>query len=120
MGKEENSNVVRNRLGQIQIQHFKQRPAAWTPCLFRAVQSCGPRNSISFPDQLIPKPEPPFIQLYRYFAKSFTCIISINLKLALWAGVTRPQFTEEETEDPKVYKRRGDRAEFQPRCTSLS
>lgn len=34
--------------------------------------------------------------------------------LALWAGVTVSQFAEEETEDPKVYARKGDRPDLNP------
>lgn len=74
-----------------------------------------PETPFLFPAALIPQPEPPFIQVGCYCARSSTCITSVNFKLALWAGVTVSQFAEEETEDPKVYARKGDSAGSQPR-----
>lgn len=61
-------------------------------------------NSISSPVKLIfLKTESPFIQIYWCCAKSFTYVISLNLKPALWAVLPHPQFTEEETKDQKVH-----------------
>lgn len=112
---------MRSETGLVRSRHStsSKRPAAESPPYPGPCSPVDARNSIPSSVKLIPKPEPPFIQVYCYFVKSFTYIISINFKLALWAGVTGSQFTEEETEGPKVYARWGDSAGFQPRCTSF-